>query len=57
MEHEPVTAAVYVKRHALALHSLYYWRQKIKDASAQTSGSSGRSSAFVALTVIEGVLA
>lgn len=57
MEQEPVTAAVYAKRHGLALHSLYYWRQKIKDASAQTSGSSERSSAFVALTVSERVLA
>ena len=55
MEQEPVRAAVYAKRHALAMHSLYYWRQKIKDASAQTSGSSGRSSAFVALTVSEPV--
>ena len=50
MEQESVATAVYAKRHGLALHSLYYWRQKIK-AAAQTPGLPGRSSAFVALTV------
>jgi hypothetical protein len=57
IEQESVATAVYAKRHGLALHSLYYWRQKIKTAAAQTSGSPERSSAFVALTVSEPVLA
>ncbi|CAN7664074.1 cobyrinic acid ac-diamide synthase [Caballeronia sp. LjRoot34] len=57
IEQESVATAVYAKRHGLALHSLYYWRQKIKTAGAQTSGSPERSSAFVALTVSEPVLA
>ena len=50
MEQESVPTAEYAKRHGLALHSLYYWRQKIK-AAAQTPGLPGRRSAFVALTV------
>jgi transposase-like protein len=57
MEQESVATAVYAKRHGLALHSLYYWRHKIRTAAAQTSGSPERSSAFVALTVGEPVLA
>jgi len=57
IEQESVATAVYAKRHGLALHSLYYWRQKIKTAAAPTSGSPERSSAFVALTVSEPVLA
>ena len=56
IEQESVATAVYAKRHGLALHSLYYWRQKIKTA-AQRSGSPEPSSAFVALTVSEPVLA
>ena len=56
LEQESVAVAVYAKRHGLALHSLYYWRQKIKTA-AQTSGSPEPSSAFVALTMSEPVLA
>jgi transposase-like protein len=36
IEQESVPTAEYAKRHGLALHSLYYWRQKIK-AAAQTS--------------------
>jgi hypothetical protein len=55
MEQESVPTAEYAKRHGLALHSLYYWRQKIKTAAAQTSGSPERSSTFVALTVSERV--
>jgi len=39
MEQESVPTAEYAKRNGLALHSLYYWRQKIKTAAAQTSGS------------------
>jgi hypothetical protein len=54
IEQESVPTAEYAKRHGLALHSLYYWRQKIK-AAAQTSGSPERSNAFVALTVSERV--
>lgn len=57
MEQESVTTAVYAKRHGLALHSLYYWRHKIKAAATQTSGPPERSGAFVALTVSEPVLA
>jgi|ERR1700735_1842879 hypothetical protein len=56
IEQESVATAVYAKRHGLALHSLYYWRQKIK-AAAQPCGSPERSRAFVALTVSEPVLA
>ena len=56
IEQESVPTAEYAKRHGLALHSLYYWRQKIKTA-AQTSGSPEPSSAFVALTMSEPVLA
>ena len=56
MEQESVPTAEYAKRNGLALHSLYYWRQKIKTA-AQTSGSPEPSSAFVALTMSEPVLA
>jgi Ni/Co efflux regulator RcnB len=56
IEQESVATAVYAKRHGLALHSLYYWRQKIK-AAAQPCGAPERSSAFVALTVSESVLA
>jgi len=52
IEQESVPTAEYAKRHGLALHSLYYWRQKIK-AAAQTSSSPEGSSAFVALTVGE----
>ena len=52
IEQESVPTAEYAKRHGLALHSLYYWRQKIK-AAAQTSGSPERSNAFVALTISE----
>ena len=54
IEQESVPTAEYAKRHGLALHSLYYWRQKIK-AAAQTSGSPERSNAFVALTISEPV--
>jgi transposase-like protein len=57
MEEESVAVAVYAKRHGLALHSLYYWWHKIRAAARQTSGSAERSSAFVALTVSEPVLA
>src|SRR5258708_17535707 len=57
MEQESVPTAEYAKRHGLALHSLYYWRQKIKTAAAQTSGSPEHSSTFVALTVSERVRA
>lgn len=57
MEQESVATAVYAKRHGLALHSLYYWRHKIKAAATQTSDSPERSSTFVALTVGEPVLA
>jgi hypothetical protein len=56
MEQESVATAVYAKRHGLALHSLYYWRHKIKSAAAQTAGAPERSSAFVALTVSEPVV-
>jgi hypothetical protein len=56
IEQESVATAVYAKRHGLALHSLYYWRQKIKTAAAQTSGSPERSGAFVALTISEPVI-
>ena len=54
IEQESVPTAEYAKRHGLALHSLYYWRQKIK-AAAPTSSSPEGSSAFVALTVGERV--
>jgi transposase-like protein len=54
IEQESVPTAEYAKRHGLALHSLYYWRQKIK-AATQTSSSPEGSSAFVALTVGERV--
>jgi hypothetical protein len=57
MEQESVATAVYAKRHGLALHSLYYWRHKIRAAAGHTAGSPERSSAFVALTVNEPVLA
>src|SRR5258708_33205562 len=57
MEQESVPTAEYAKRHGLALHSLYYWRQKIKTAAAQTSGAPEHSSTFVALTVSERVRA
>jgi hypothetical protein len=49
MAQESVATAVYAKRHGLALHSLYYWRHKIKAAAMQACGSPERSSAFVAL--------
>ena len=57
MEQESLPTTEYAKHHGLAVHSLYYWRQKIKTAAAQTSGSPERSSAFVALSVSEGVSA
>jgi len=57
MEQESVATAVYAKRHGLALHSLYYWRHKIKTAGAQPCGSPDRGNAFVALRVDEPVVA
>jgi hypothetical protein len=57
MEQESVATAVYAKRHGLALHSLYYWRHKIKTAAAQASGSPDRGNAFVALRFEEPVVA
>lgn len=57
MEQESVATAVYAKRHGLALHSLYYWRHKIKAAAAQTSVAPDRGNAFVALRLEERVVA
>ncbi|CAE6827314.1 hypothetical protein R69746_06335 [Paraburkholderia aspalathi] len=57
IKQESVATAAYAKRHGLAPHSLYYWRQKIKAAAAQTFGSPERIGTFVALTVSEPVLA
>jgi hypothetical protein len=56
MERESVTTKVYAERHGLALHSLYYWRQKIKAAAEPKVAETGdRNSAFVALRVEESV--
>src|SRR6266852_2300296 len=57
LEQESVATAVYAKRHGLALHSLYYWRHKIKAAGAQVRSSPDRGNTFVALRVEEPVIA
>src|ERR1700730_18898100 len=57
IEQESVATAVYAKRHGLALHSLYYWRHKIKAAGAQVRSSPDRGNTFVALRVEEPVIA
>jgi hypothetical protein len=56
MEQESVATTVYAKRHGLALHSLYYWRHKIKTAAAQTSAAPDRGNPFVALRLEEPVV-
>jgi hypothetical protein len=55
MERESVTTKAYAERHGLALHSLYYWRQKIKAAAEPKAEAGDRSCAFVALRVEESV--
>ena len=55
MERESVTTKAYAERHGLALHSLYYWRHKIKAAVEPKAEAGDRNSAFVALRVEESV--
>lgn len=51
-------ASVYARRHGLTLASLYYWRRKLKLATADSEvGAGGSINKFVALRVLDAAAA
>ncbi|MFJ1260833.1 IS66 family insertion sequence element accessory protein TnpA [Cupriavidus sp. CuC1] len=48
---ESLPISAYAKREGLALHSLYYWRRKLKTQTVSADAAKPSGSAFVALRV------